>query len=101
MKRVKMPPLHPGEVLLEELLKPHGISQDRLARDIGVPARRISEIVRGKRSVTAEMALRLSRYFGVSDRFWLNLQSLYDLETEKDRLGDRLEKEVAVLAKAG
>ena len=91
-------PVHPGEILLEEFLKPMAISQYRLAKDIGVPPRRINEIVHGKRSVTADTALRLSRYFGLSDRFWLNLQSRYDLEIQKDRLQGRLEEEVKVLA---
>jgi addiction module HigA family antidote len=86
-------------VLLEEFLKPLGISQYRLAKDIGVPPRRINEIVHGKRAVTADSALRLSRYFSTSDRFWLNLQAQYDLEVEKDRLGDRLDREVQVLAR--
>jgi addiction module HigA family antidote len=81
-----MQPIHPGEILSEEFLKPLNISQYRLAKDISVPARRINEIVHGKRSITANTALRLSRYFGLSERFWLNLQSRYDLETEKDRL---------------
>lgn len=92
----KLAPLHPGEVLGEEFLKPLGISQYRLAQDVGVPPRRINEIVHGKRSVTADTALRLARYFRTSERFWLNLQARYDLEVEKDRLGDRLEQEVAV-----
>lgn len=92
----KLAPVHPGEVLSEEFLKPLGISQYRLAQDVGVPPRRINEIVHGKRSVTADTALRLARYFSTSERFWLNLQARYDLEIEKDRLGDRLEKEVAV-----
>ena len=87
-------PIHPGEVLLEEFLKPMGISQYRLAKDISVPPRRINEIVHGTRSVTADTALRLSRYFGTSDRFWLNLQTGYDLDVERDKLGDRLEGEV-------
>ncbi|HLT89298.1 MAG TPA: HigA family addiction module antitoxin [Woeseiaceae bacterium] len=90
----KLPPIHPGEVLLEEFLEPMGISQYRLAKDISVPPRRINEIVHGERSITADTALRLARYFGTSERFWLNLQARYDLEVEKDRLGDRLEKEV-------
>jgi addiction module HigA family antidote len=94
----KLPPVHPGEILLEEFLLPMGISQYRLAKDISVPPRRINEIVHGKRSVTADTALRLSRYFGTTDRFWLNLQARYDLELEKDRLGDRLDDEVVVLA---
>lgn len=94
----KLPPVHPGEVLLEEFLKPMDISQYRLAKDICVPPRRINEIVQGKRAITASTALRLSRFFGTSERFWLNLQTRYDLELEKDRLGDQLEKEVAVYA---
>lgn len=89
-------PVHPGEVLLEEFLEPMGLSQYRLAKDISVPPRRINEIVHGKRSVTADTALRLARYFGTSDRFWLNLQASYDLDIERDRLGDRLEAEVVV-----
>ncbi len=87
-------PVHPGEVLLKEFLEPMGISQYRLAKDISVPPRRINEIVHGTRSVTADTALRLSRYFGTSDRFWLNLQAGYDLDIERDKLGDRLEAEV-------
>ena len=94
----KLNPVLPGEVLLEEFLKPFGISQYRLSKDIGVPPRRINEIVHGKRSVTADTALRFSRFFGTSERFWLNLQARYDLEVEKDRLGDRLEQEVRILA---
>jgi addiction module HigA family antidote len=97
----KLPPVHPGEVLLEEFLKPMDISQYRLAKDISVPARRINEIVHGKRSITADTALRLSRYFGTSERFWLNLQTRYDIAVEKDRLQGRLEKEVRVLQPAG
>jgi addiction module HigA family antidote len=91
---MKIAPIHPGEILLEEFLDPLGISQYRLAKDITVPARRINEVVHGKRAITADTALRLSRYFGTSERFWLNLQSRFDLEAEKDRLGERLEKEV-------
>jgi len=87
-------PIHPGEVLLEEFLEPMEISQYRLAKDISVSPRRINEIVHGKRSVTADTALRLSRYFGISERFWLNLQASYDLDVQKDLLGDRLEQEV-------
>ena len=94
----KLPPIHPGEVLLEDFLTPMGISQYRLAKDIHVPPRRINEIVHGARAVTADTALRLSRYFGTSERFWLNLQIRYDIEVEKDRLGDSLEKEVHSLA---
>ena len=92
-----MEPVHPGEILAEEFLKPLKLSQYRLAKDINVPARRINEIVQGKRSITADTALRLSRYFGLSERFWLNLQSRYDLEKEKDRLKGRIEEEVKVL----
>jgi addiction module HigA family antidote len=90
----KLPPVHPGEILMEEFLVPMGISQYRIAKDISVPARRINEIVHGLRGITADTALRLSRYFGSSERFWLNLQTRYDLEIEKDRLGGRLEEEV-------
>lgn len=96
----KLAPVHPGEILLEEFLQPLGISQYRLAKDISVPPRRINEIVHGTRAITADTALRLSRYFGTSERFWLNLQAHYDLEVEKDRLGNRLVKEVAVMAQA-
>jgi addiction module HigA family antidote len=97
MRIKKMTPIHPGEILFEEFLKPLGISQYKLAKDISVPPRRINEIVQGKRSITADTALRLARYFGLSERFWLNLQSRYDLEVEKDKLDMRLEKEVKVL----
>ena len=99
MPRRKLAPVHPGEVLQEEFLRPLGLSQYRLAKEVSVPARRINEIVRGTRAITADTALRLARYFGTSERFWLNLQSRYDLEVEKDRLGERLEREVQVLAK--
>src|SRR5262249_48895265 len=92
----KLPPVHPGEILLEEFLHPRGISPYRLAKDTSVPPRRITEIVRGRRAITADTALRLARYFGTTERFWLNLQVHYDLEVEKERLGDRLEHEVAV-----
>ena len=95
MTTAKIPPVHPGEVLLEEFLKPLGLSQYRLAKDISVPPRRINEIVHGTRAVSANTALRLSRYFGLSERFWLNLQAHYDLDVERDRLGDRLEREVS------
>jgi antitoxin HigA-1 len=94
----KLPPVHPGEVLLEEFLEPAGLSQYRLAKDISVPPRRINEIVHGKRAVTADTALRLSRYFGTTPRFWLNLQAQYDLDIEADRLGDRLDREVTAHA---
>lgn len=97
----KLAPVHPGEILLEEFLQEMGISQYRLAKDIRVHPRRINEIVHGKRAISADTALRLARYFGTTERFWLNLQTHYDLEVEKDRLGDRLKKEVAVLARAG
>ena len=86
-----MPPVHPGEILLEEFLQPLGVSQYQLAKAVDVPARRINEIVHGQRRITADTALRLSRYFGTSERFWLNLQARYDLETEKDRLGTELD----------
>jgi len=95
-----LPPIHPGEILLEEFLQPLEISQYRLAKDIGVPPRRINEIVQGKRSISPDTALRLSRYFGLSERFWINLQTRYDLEMEKDRLQDRLEREVRIYAMA-
>lgn len=94
----KIAPIHPGAILSEEFLGPMGISQYRVAKDIGVPARRINEIVHGKRAISADTALRLSRYFGLSERFWMNLQAWYDLETEKDKLGSRLNKEVRPLA---
>ena len=84
-------PIHPGEILMEEFLEPLQVSQNRLAVAIGVPPRRINEIVHGKRRITADTALRLARYFGTTDRFWLNLQVRYDLEVEKDTLGDALD----------
>ena len=100
MAEKKLNPVHPGEVLLEEFLKPMGISQYRLAKDISVPPRRINEIVLGKRAITPDTALRLSRYFGLSERFWINMQARYDLEIEKDRLQDRLNQEVRVYISA-
>ncbi len=100
MSKAKLAPIHPGEILMEEFLKPMEISQYRLAKDISVPARRINEIVQSKRSITPDTALRLSKYFGLSERFWVNLQARYDLETEKDKLKDRLSKEVHVYAAA-
>ena len=100
-RRRKVPPISPGEILQEEFLLPLGISQYRLAKALTVPPRRINEIVQGKRGVTADTALRLARHFGTSERFWLNLQTRYDLEIEKDRLGDRLRREVEVLVTAG
>ena len=94
----KLAPVHAGEVLLEEFLIPLGISQYRLAKSIAVPPRRINEIVHGARAVTADTALRLARFFGTTERFWLNLQAQYDLELAWDRLGERLKREVAVLS---
>ena len=96
----KLAPVHPGEILLEDFLQPLGLSQYRLAKGLSVPPRRINEIVLGKRSVSADTALRLARFFGTSDRFWLNLQTAYDLDVERDRLAGRLTKEVEVLQKA-
>jgi addiction module HigA family antidote len=97
MKSKKVPPIHPGEILLEEYLKPMGLSQYRLAKGISVPPRRINEIVHGTRAITADTALRLARFFGTSERFWMNLQARYDLEVARDRLGERLVEEVEVL----
>ena len=97
MSDQRLLPIHPGEILLEEFLRPMGISQYRLAKDISVPPRRINEIVHGKRAVSPNTALRLSRYFGLSERFWINLQGRYNLEVEKDRMKDRLDDEVRVL----
>ena len=94
MRKRKIKPLHPGEVLLEEFLKPMNLSQNRLGLDLGVPPRRINEIVHGKRRVSADTALRLGRYFGMSPQFWLGLQMDYDLDVEEDRLGKQLEREV-------
>ena len=96
----KRPPVHPGEILLLEFLEPMQISQYRLAKDVSVPPRRINEIVKGTRAITANTALRLGRYFGTSERFWMNLQTHYDLELERDRIGSRLADEVNVLAEA-
>ncbi|MGA9755448.1 MAG: HigA family addiction module antitoxin [Desulfobaccales bacterium] len=91
----KLPPVHPGEILLEEYLKPLGISQNKLGRDLNVPAQRVNEIVRGQRAITVDTALRLARYFQTSPQFWLNLQSRYDLElAEETRLVDRVIREV-------
>jgi addiction module HigA family antidote len=97
MKNKKLPPIHPGEILIEEFLKPMGISQYRLAKDISVPPRRINEIVHGKRSISADTALRFGRFFGISPQFWLNLQTRFDLEVTEDLLAERLDKEVQVL----
>ena len=96
----KLAPIHPGEVLLADFLEPLGLSQYRLAHDISVPPRRINEIVHGKRGITADTALRLARYFGTTERFWLNLQARFDLEEQRDLLGQRLEKEVVILDRA-
>ena len=98
MKNKKLPPIHPGEILIEEFLKPMGISQYRLAKDISVPPIRINAIVHGKRSITADTALRLGRFFGISPQFWLNLQTRFDLEVTEDLLAERLKKEVQVLS---
>jgi addiction module HigA family antidote len=96
MRAKKIQPIHPGEILLEEFLNPMGLSQNQLANDIGVPPRRINEIVHGKRRITADTALRLAHYFKMSPQFWLGLQMDYDLDIEEDRLASRLEKEVSV-----
>jgi addiction module HigA family antidote len=101
MAKKLMDPIHPGEILMEEFLEPLGISQYRLAKDISVPPRRINEIVHGKRSITADTALRLARFFGTTERFWLNLQVRYDLEVERDRLVDVLERDVTVFKAVG
>lgn len=100
MARKAHPPIHPGEILLEEFLEPMRLSQYRLAKDISVPPRRINEIVHGKRGITADTALRLARYFGTTDRFWMNLQTRHDLDVEKARLKGRLAREVTVLKEA-
>ena len=92
-----LPPVHPGEVLLEDFMKPLGLSQYRLSKDIGVPALRISQIVRGQRSITADTALRLARYFGTSPDVWLRLQATYDLEVAQRQIGKRIEREVRAL----
>ena len=99
MKKKKLHPIHPGEVLLEEFLKPMGLSQNKLALSIGVPARRINEIILEKRRISADTALRLARFFGTSSEFWLGLQSQYDLDVAADALGERLEKEVKVYSR--
>jgi len=98
MENNKLAPVHPGEVLLEEFLKPLGLSQNRLGLSISVHPRRINEIVLGKRAITADTALRLAKYFGMSAKFWLGLQADYDLDVTADRLGDRLETEVRAMA---
>lgn len=101
MTKKTLPPIHPGEILREEFLLPMGVSQYRLAKEIGVSPRRINEIVHGKRAISADTALRLSRYFGTSERFWINLQGRYDIEVEKDLLADRLILEVRPRVVAG
>ncbi|MEM9949570.1 MAG: HigA family addiction module antitoxin [Cyanobacteria bacterium P01_D01_bin.36] len=98
MSDQKLKPIHPGEVLLEEFLKPMALSQNQIALALRVPARRINEIVHGKRRITADTALRLSRYFNMSARFWLGLQMDYDLDVAEDAIGDQLDEEVVVLA---
>ena len=100
MDQNKLKPVHPGEILLEEFLRPMGLSQNRLALDIRVPARRINEIVHGKRRITADTALRLARYFDMSAEFWLGLQMDYDLDVASDALSDRLTKEITVYTAA-
>ncbi len=101
MENKKLPPVHPGEILQKEFLDPLGLSQNKLAMALHVPARRINEIVLGKRGVTADTALRLSRYFGMSPQFWLGLQMDYELDVAEDSLEDRIEKEVTPMAAAG
>lgn len=101
MARKRLDPVHPGEVLLHEFLEPLDLTQYRLAKSLKVPARRINEIVHGTRAVSADTALRLARFFGTSDRFWLNLQAAYDLDLERDRRGDAIKREVPVFRKAG
>jgi addiction module HigA family antidote len=99
MNETRIPPVHPGEVLLEDFLKPLGISQYRLAKDMKVYPRKINEIVHGKRAITADTALRLSHYFGTSPELWMNLQALYDLEKTRDEIAEQLEKEVVPLVR--
>lgn len=101
MARRAHAPIHPGEILVEEFLGPLELTQYRLAKDISVPARRINEIVHGERGVSADTAIRLARYFGNSEQFWMNLQARFDLEVERERLRGRLKKEVAILKRAG
>ena len=98
--RKRLRPVHPGEVLEAEFLEPLALTQYRLAKGLSVPARRINEIVHGKRAISADTALRLARFFGTSELFWLNLQAAYDLDVERDRLGARLNREVSILARA-
>ncbi len=100
MPRKRLAPVHPGEILLHEFLEPLDLTQYRVAKNLKVPARRINEIVHGTRAISADTALRLARFFGTSDRFWLNLQAAYDLDVERDRLGDRIRRDVPVFRKA-
>ena len=100
MSKRDFPPIHPGEILTTEFLEPLGVSQYRLAKDIGVTARRINEIVHGRRSITADTALRLGRFFGMEAQFWLNLQTHYDMEVAQEALADRLDTEVHPLSRA-
>ena len=100
MPRKRLAPVHPGEILQAEFLEPLGLTQYRVAKSLSVPARRINEIIHGTRAVSADTALRLARFFGNSERFWLNLQAAYDLDVERDRLGARLERDVLVFGKA-
>ena len=101
MPRKKLAPVHPGEILVEEFLKPLALTEYRLAKGLRVPARRINEIVHGKRAITADTALRLGRFFRNSPRFWLNLQTGFDLENEADRLGTKLTRDVEILRRTG
>ncbi len=100
MKKRDFPPIHPGEILVAEFLEPMGISQYRLAKDIGVTPRRINEIVHGRRGITADTALRLARFFGMEAQFWLNLQARYDMETAREELQDKINKEVRPFSRA-
>jgi addiction module HigA family antidote len=100
MPRKRLAPVHPGEILLHEFLEPLDLTQYRVAKSLRVPARRINEIVHGTRAISADTALRLARFFGTSDRFWLNLQAAYDLDVERDRLGERIKRDVPVFRKA-
>lgn len=100
-KTEKLAPVHPGEILLEEFLRPMGLSQNHLARQLKVAPRRINEIVLGKRAVTADTALRLAKFFDMSPQFWLGLQMDYELDLQRDHLGDRLDREVEKYQRAG
>ncbi len=100
MKKRDFAPIHPGEILVAEFLEPMGISQYRLAKDIGVTPRRVNEIVHGRRAITADTALRLARFFGMEAQFWLNLQARYDMETAREELQDKINKEVRPFSRA-